>query len=152
MRYRGLIESDVPAIARVHRRACLIAYSFMEWSYSELEVRTWYAVKFKEWNWGQLAEHNGIAIGFVALTGTRLAQLFVDPDQQNQEVGTTLLNMALSQTLAKTTLHVFEKNIPARAFYNRHGFREIGRFLNEQEGSVEPVYGRQAQEGDRPPQ
>ena len=66
----------------------------MGWVYSELEVRTWYAAKFKEWDWGLLAEHNCTGIGFVAVTGTHLDQLFVDPDQQNRGVGTSLLKMA----------------------------------------------------------
>jgi hypothetical protein len=39
VRYRQILESDVAAMARVHRRACLIAYKFMNWSYTEVEVR-----------------------------------------------------------------------------------------------------------------
>src|SRR5262245_22286156 len=132
LQYRDLLESDVPAIARIHRRACLIAYAFMEWSYSELEVRTWYAAKFKQWDWGRLAEHNHTAIGFVAAIGTHLDQLFVDPDHQNRGVGTSLLKMALGRTPAVITLNVFEQNATARAFYERYGFREVRRFLNEQ--------------------
>ena len=46
LQYRPMLEGDVAAIARVHRRACLIAYRFMNWSYSEVEVRDWYAGKF----------------------------------------------------------------------------------------------------------
>jgi hypothetical protein len=52
LHYRELLESDVAAIARIHRRACLIAYAFMSWSYPEPEVRTWYAGKFGEWDGG----------------------------------------------------------------------------------------------------
>ena len=39
MHSRLLLADDVAGIARVHRRACLIAYKFMNWSYSEDEVR-----------------------------------------------------------------------------------------------------------------
>jgi ribosomal protein S18 acetylase RimI-like enzyme len=39
-------------------------------------------------------------------------------------------------------MNVFQQNAPARALYERHGFREVRRFLNEQERSVELVYGR----------
>ena len=58
VKFRSLLEKDVAGIARVHRRACLIAYKFMNWSYSEHEVRTWYAGKFTEWDWGLVAEDN----------------------------------------------------------------------------------------------
>ncbi len=111
----------------------------MKWSYSELEVRDWYADKFKEWEWGLLAEDDLTAVGFVAVTGTHLDQLFVEPDYQKRGIGTHLLGRALGRTPAAATLNVFEQNIVARKFYERHGFREVDRFVNEQERSVELV-------------
>ena len=43
----------------------------MNWSYSEDEVRKWYAGKFAEWDWGLVAEtaEAGV-ITFVATSGT----------------------------------------------------------------------------------
>ena len=117
----------------------------MNWSYSEQEVRTWYAGKFKEWDWGLIAEDDGTGAGFIAVTGAHLDQLFVDPDYQKRGIGTYLLREALGRAPAIVTLNVFEQNAPAREFYRRHGFREVQRFLNEQEQSVELVYGRDLQ-------
>ena len=74
-----------------------------------------------------------------------LDQLFVDPDYQKRGIGTYLLREALGRAPAVATLNVFEQNAPAREFYGRHGFREVRRFLNEQEQSVELVYGRDLQ-------
>ncbi len=143
VRYRSLLETDVVGIARVHRRACLIAYKFMNWSYSESDVRNWYAGKFNEWDWGLVAEDNdGVIVGFTAVAGPRLDQLFVEPGHQGQGIGTRLLTEALRCMPAVATLNVFEQNTQARRFYERHGFREVRRFLNTEEKSVELVYAR----------
>lgn len=143
MRYRPLIEADIPAISRVHRRACLIAYRFINWSYSERAVQDWYAGKFREWDWGLIAEDEGV-VGFIASSGTHIDQLFVDPDRQATGIGTALLRMALVRMPPSVTLHVFEANTPARRFYERHGFRRIGRVANVRDGAVELVYCRDA--------
>ena len=94
LRYRRLVELDVPAIARIHRRACLVAYAFMNWSYSEPECKLWYEGKFQEWDWGLIAEDDRAPIGFIAVTGAHLDQLFVDPDYQRRGIGTYLLREA----------------------------------------------------------
>jgi len=114
----------------------------MDWSYSELQVRTWYAGKLAEWDWGLIAEDNLTAVGFVAVTGTHLDQLFVDPEYQRRGIGADLLKLALDRAPAVVSLHVFEQNFAARELYERHGFREIRRFMNDEEHAVELVYGR----------
>ena len=114
----------------------------MNWSYSEPECKLWYEGKFQEWDWGLIAEDDRAPIGFIAVTGAHLDQLFVDPDYQQRGIGTYLLSEALGRAPAVATLNVFEQNALAREFYERHGFREVRRFLNEQERSVELVYGR----------
>ena len=40
------------------------------------------------------------------------------------------------------TLDVFEENRLARRFYERHGFREVSRYLNQQEAAMELLYCR----------
>ena len=119
----------------------MIAYAFMNWSYSIEEVRRWYAGKFHEWDWGLIVEHSGTHVGFVAVTGSHLDQLFVDPRYQRRGIGTSLLKAACSRTQPITTLNVFEQNIPARRFYERHGFQKVRRFFNERERCFELVYG-----------
>jgi GNAT superfamily N-acetyltransferase len=141
LRYRELLASDIPAIARVHRRACLVAYAFMNWSYSEWECRRWYEGKFPEWDWGLIAEDSA-PIAFIAVTGTHLDQLFVAPVHQRRGVGTCLLRAALERAPSIATLNVFEKNASARTFYEKNGFREVRRFLNARERAVELVYRR----------
>ena len=142
---RALVVGDIPAITRVHFRACGVAYKFMNWSYSEKEVYDWYVGKFAEWDWGLVAAtaEAGV-VGFVATSGAHLDQLFVDPGHQQLGVGTFLLNAALAKMPGPVTLHVFEENRPARRFYERFKFRQASSFFNEQERAVELVYRRGA--------
>jgi ribosomal protein S18 acetylase RimI-like enzyme len=114
----------------------------MNWSYSEDEVYDWYTGKFSDWDWGLVAEAEGAVVGFVASSGTRIDQLFVDPDHQKLGIGTSLLVAALQRLPQAATLTVFEENKPARRFYEKHGFREMHRFLNEEARAVELVYAR----------
>jgi ribosomal protein S18 acetylase RimI-like enzyme len=144
LRYRRLDRADIAAVSRVHRSACLSAYRFMNWSYSEDEVRDWYAAKFAEWDWGLIAEADHV-VGFVATAGAHLDQLFVEPAYQSAGIGTHLLTTALARMPGTVTLNLFEENKPALQFYERRGFREVERFLNQTENAVELVCERRQQ-------
>ena len=94
----------------------------------------------------QIIELGGVQIGIYVVERApdhvQLLQIFILPDYQRRGIGTYLLSEALGRAPAVATLNVFEQNALAREFYERHGFREVRRFLNEQERSVELVYGR----------
>ena len=124
-RIRPLQSVDLDGISRVHWRACRIAYRFMSWSYTEDEVRQWYAGKLEEWDWGQVVCDEDLIVAYLAASGAHIDQLFVDPDHQRAGFGSTLLTAMLERRLRPATLHVFAGNRPARAFYEKFGFREV---------------------------
>ena len=64
---------------------------------------------------------------FVASDGSRIAQLYVRVDLQRRGIGAALLAWAKDASTGSLRLHTFERNSGARAFYERHGFRVIGR-------------------------
>ena len=140
--FRPLKRNDVEAISLVHHRACLIAYRFMNWRYPLDEVERWYAGKFAEWTWTLAAFDSGALAGFIALTDRHIDQLYVDPSFQRRGVGSTLIDRALESSPGQVTLHVFEENAPARAFYEKHGFAGRDRWMNEQEGAIDLLYVR----------
>lgn len=142
--FRPLEATDIGAVSGVHYRACLIAYRFMNWSYSMAEVEAWYAEKFPQWSWTKAAfGPDGAMAGFVALIDRHVDQLFVDPAHQGLGVGSTLLDSALKVSPGPITLDVFEENHSARAFYEKHGFQARDRRMNEEEGAIDLIYVRE---------
>jgi GNAT superfamily N-acetyltransferase len=142
--FRPLKSEDLRAISLVHRRACLIAYQFMNWAYPLEEVEAWYSPKLAGWTWTQGAFDADALAGFIALSGRHIDQLFIDPHYQRSGLGSALLLRALDSARGTTTLHVFEANQNARAFYAKHGFRERDRWMNTQDGAVELLYVRES--------
>ncbi len=58
-------------------------------------------------------------------------------------IGSALLGEALKRTASPVTLHVFEDNAPARAFYEKHGFEGRDRWMNTEEGAIDLLYVRE---------
>ncbi|MQY42218.1 GNAT family N-acetyltransferase [Epibacterium sp. SM1969] len=76
--------------------------------------------------WVSVAVREHKVLGFVALDGVEICSLYVAPDMRGQGVGKALLSHA--KTLSpELRLHTFQANTPAQRFYQREGFREVGR-------------------------
>jgi putative acetyltransferase len=65
-------------------------------------------------------------VAFMGLGEGKVDALFVDPSWHGQGIGRALLERAL-QRWPSLDVDVNEQNSPARAFYRKMGFREIGR-------------------------
>jgi len=78
-----------------------------------------------------LAEEDGRPLGFLAIDRSRLngwevlEKLYVEPDVQNRGIGTALLDQAKALRPDGLVLWVFQKNVGARRFYERHGFHLV---------------------------
>ena len=64
-------------------------------------------------------------LGFIALRGSYVDRLYVHPDRQRRGVGEALLRRALALSPQGLELHTHVKNVKARAFYEKHGFRAV---------------------------
>ena len=84
---------------------------------------------------------DGDPVGFVALRGDSLDQIYVDPDAQGRGVGHALLDAAKQASPTGFTLVVFARNRNARAFYERSGLvLDVLREASNPEGEAEAVY------------
>jgi ribosomal protein S18 acetylase RimI-like enzyme len=78
-----------------------------------------------------LAEEDGLPVGFLAIRRSRtegwavLEKLYVEPEAQSRGIGTVLLDHAKALRPDGLHLWVFQKNIGAIRFYERHGFRLV---------------------------
>ncbi|WP_394426138.1 GNAT family N-acetyltransferase [Streptomyces sp. SGAir0957] len=122
-RIRRAEEADAAAIARIHVTSRSVTMPYLPpqkhsheqvtgWIQDVLlkQCRTWVAVRETE------------IIGYAALDGDMLEHLYLRPDIRRQGVGTLLLDEVRWHSPDGVSLHVFQQNTDARAFYERHGF------------------------------
>jgi ribosomal protein S18 acetylase RimI-like enzyme len=72
-----------------------------------------------------IAEQGGRIAGFLAIRGDFVDQLFVRTGLQRRGVGTALLRKAAELSPEGLRLFTFQRNEPARKFYEKHGFRVV---------------------------
>ncbi len=84
-------------------------------------------------------EANERIVGILAVEGEHLNQLYIHNDYQNKGIGARLLNLAkeMSDTLR---LFTFEINKNAQGFYEKHGFKIIGRGFENEENLPDILY------------
>ncbi len=69
-----------------------------------------------------VAEKGGTLAGLLAIRAPWIRQLAVFPEHQRSGIGAALLRKARECSARELRLYTFQRNLPARAFYERHGF------------------------------
>jgi ribosomal protein S18 acetylase RimI-like enzyme len=72
-----------------------------------------------------VAERDASLAGVMAIEAPWIRQLAVFPEHQRRGVGTALLAEARLRSPRELRLYTFQRNSPARAFYERHGFTAV---------------------------
>ncbi|MDR6901809.1 GNAT family N-acetyltransferase [Rhizobium miluonense] len=118
---RKLDLADMPAAAAVHRASFNERLPTLAGLHTpEEDVGFWSAVVFKDCQvWG--AEEGGRLVGVIAFLEDWIDQLYVLPEAQGRGIGCRLLDIAKS-TYPALSLWIFQRNKPARRFYEKHGF------------------------------
>ncbi|WP_246298423.1 GNAT family N-acetyltransferase [Mesorhizobium erdmanii] len=90
-----------------------------------------------------VAEAGEEIVGFIAVNGDWVEQLYLDPAWTGQGLGSRLL-MKMTAALPVVKLHCFQANTGARRFYERHGFRAeaFGDGNTNEEGLPDILYVR----------
>lgn len=74
-----------------------------------------------------IATDNNKVIGIIAFNGNEINQLYIHNDYQGKGLGKKLLDMAKINSKGRLTLYTFEVNHKAQQFYEKNGFKIIGR-------------------------
>ncbi len=72
-----------------------------------------------------IAEQDGAAVGFLALSGSYIDRLYILPGQQRRGAGSALIDKARLLSPDGLELHTHQKNVEACAFYQKLGFRAV---------------------------
>lgn len=120
---RRATPEDAGAIARLHRMVVRHCLPFLPELHSAEEDLTFFREHFLPENEVWLWDLTGI----VAYCGFRpgwIAHLYVDPADHGKGIGSALMGKA-KEGQSSVRLWVFQRNLPAIAFYQRHGFQLI---------------------------
>ena len=83
---------------------------------------------------------DGVIKGFIRIQDDEVKKLFVEPVLQNQNIGSQLLDYAITYHDV-SCLWALEKNIKAISFYEKHGFSWDGsERVSEFDGALEVQY------------
>jgi len=78
-------------------------------------------------------------VGFLGGSGREIESLFVEPSAHGQGVGTALIEEFARGSDGDLTVEVNEQNVGACRFYERRGFRLIGRLDDDRDGRPYPL-------------
>ena len=121
MRIRPVEAGDTEAVGDVFL-AALAGMTYLPELYTDEETRTFIRDVLLPHNEVWVAEEEGQVIGFTGLGDDSVRHLWVLPEEQNRGVGTALLELAKERRPEGLQLWVFQRNVGARRFYERHGF------------------------------
>lgn len=80
------------------------------------------------------------AVGILAVAGDELNQLYIHNDYQEIGIGARLLEIAKDLSGGRLRLFTFEVNKNAQTFYQKHGFKVIGRGYENEENLPDILY------------
>lgn len=89
-------------------------------------------------------------VGYLAMDGTTIDRLYVDPSEWRKGWGSQFIDFAKSVSPLGLELYTHQQNVMARAFYERHGFRAVKFGLSPPPESAPDVEYHWRPSGSRP--
>ncbi|MFG2528256.1 GNAT family N-acetyltransferase [Streptomyces sp. NPDC048516] len=123
---RLALPTDAPAIAAVHQASRQATMPYLPpQRRTHDEVTRWIREIVLPQCHTLVATRGPELLGYAAVQGDLLDQLYLRPDVRRRGIGTLLLAAARRHRPDGLYLHVFQLNTGARAFYAHHGFRVV---------------------------
>jgi GNAT superfamily N-acetyltransferase len=114
-------SADGPAIADVWLAAFRETYRFPP-AHSDADVHEWVRSGLLPATETWVAVAGGEVVGFMALRGKRIEQLYLRRPWTGRGIGSRLVGIAKERSPDRLELWTFQANTGARRFYQRHGF------------------------------
>ena len=118
-------EADFPIIIDIWEKSVIATHNFLP----KEEIQNLKLLILNEY-FHQVLLHkyikDGRIVGFIGTSSDNIEMLFIDPEFRGKGVGRILTNFAIKE-LKIEKVDVNEQNIQAVGFYEKLGFRIIGR-------------------------
>jgi GNAT superfamily N-acetyltransferase len=122
---RDATPADAVAMARIHLIARGMAMPWLAKVHGDDETEAWMATEVIPRQRVRVATVGGVPVGFAAFGADWLEQLYIHPEHQNAGIGSCLFNEVCAMARSPFRFWVFQRNVAARRFYERHGSRLI---------------------------
>ncbi len=129
--------ADYPALVAIWRSAVEATHDFLAEAHRD-DIESHLASDYFPAVTLSVAELDGRPMGFSGVLDGSLEMLFVDASQRGGGIGTALLRHAITEH-GVTRVDVNEQNDSARGFYDRRGFRVVGRSETDEAGRPYPL-------------
>jgi GNAT superfamily N-acetyltransferase len=136
-------QADAELIAAIFTSSRRAAMPYLPLLHTNTEVLEWMKdVVLGRSSATLVVSSNGEAGGFASVQCGVLEHLYVSPQLQGHGLGTLLLATAKEESPRGLRLHVFQRNLSARQFYERRGFKliELRNGSSNEEGEPDAVY------------
>jgi ribosomal protein S18 acetylase RimI-like enzyme len=115
-------SDDAEAIADLHFDSRRVAMPWLPVLHSREDTIAYFAGHVLLLEETLVAEVNQLVVGFIALEGDHVDHLYIAPAYQGRGIGDKLLALAKELRPDGLTLWTFQRNAPARRFYEARGF------------------------------
>ncbi len=125
---------DTDALILIWQSANALAHPFLDEGFVSqvaIDMRNLYLPNAETW----VLDIDEQPVGFIALLGSEIGGLFLDPAQHGKGYGKALTDYA-AKLKGQLSVEVFEKNNIGRGFYDRYGFVEVSKHLHEQSNQI----------------
>jgi len=124
---RSFQDEDEAAVIAVWHRSGRAAYGFLPtWHGLTLERAAevfWEKIRARSDVW--VGARDDQVVAFLAMNGSYIFRMYVDPAQWHQGWGTRFIDFAKSLSPSGLELHTHLENHPARRLYEKHGFAAV---------------------------
>lgn len=131
---RKMQPEEIEVVSDIWLQGNLEAHSFVQRNYWIDNLNS-VKEQFKEADIYVFVDKDQI-VGFAGLQGDYLAGIFVKREYRSRGIGRKLLDY-LKQEYSELSLDVYAKNIQAKKFYLRNGFKVIHEDFDESTDEVE---------------
>lgn len=129
---RDYKTEDTDALITIWDNAESLAHPFLSDDVRDRvrrDMRNIYLPNAETW----VLENDGAPVGFIAMIGTEIGGLFLDPSEQGKGMGRQLVDHIVA-IKGPLTVEVFKDNRIGLPFYERYGFVKIGEGVFDASG------------------
>jgi ribosomal protein S18 acetylase RimI-like enzyme len=132
---------DAVELTEIHIAARRDAMPYLPEVHTDAETAAWFAGRLSAVPEAFcIARYAYRIVGYLALRGVHLDDLYVRPRHQGRGVGSALLARAKTLSPRRLELATFQDNARARAFYEARGFREVRRTDGDNEEGLPDIH------------